>query len=94
MNEFLKKYKNKWIRYWTKKRMWTPYDMEIKNPDQSDLNFEECSHGYIVEAYNLGYDWLVGIGEEPNSSRYISFYKLSELDMAYSEADQEEEIYE
>lgn len=90
MNEFLKKYKDKCIRYWIRRTNWTPYEMNLKDPDQSDLFNEEADFGYIIEAYNLGYDWLVGISEDSNGSGYISFYRLSELEMAYNERDQED----
>lgn len=89
MDKFFEKYKGKYIRYWIHKIRWTPYELDCKDPNQSTLESEECNFGYITEVYNLGYDWLIGISEEINSD-YISFYKLSELDIAYTGFDQED----
>lgn len=89
MDKFFEKYKGKYIRYWIHKTIWTPYEMNCKDPNQSALESEECNFGYITEIYNLGYDWLVGISEDPDIN-YTTFYKLSELDIAYTESDQED----
>lgn len=89
MKDFVVRNKDTVFRYWHRKHMWTPYEMDLKDPLQSDLEVDECSYGYIVEAINLGYDWLIGISEGTNDAKYISYYRLSELDLAYNEADQE-----
>lgn len=88
MKDFVERNKNTVFRYWHRKRMWTPYEMELKDPCQSDLEFEECSYGYIIEAVNLGYDWLIGISEDKKAD-YVSYYKLSEIDLAVSVTDRE-----
>ena len=74
--------------------MWTPYEMELKDPCQSDLNDEKCSFGYLIEAINLVYDWLICISEysenfDFDNIDYISYYKLSELDLAVCKSDQD-----
>lgn len=89
MKNFVEKKKNKKFRYWLKKRMWTPYEMDKKDPCQSDLEDEECSYGYIVDVADLGYDWLIGISEDSADLDYVQYYKLSELDLAISERDQD-----
>lgn len=88
MKDFVERNKNTVFRYWHRKRMWTPYEMELKDPLQSDLELEECSFGYIVEAINLGHDWLIGISEDKKAD-YVSYYRLSEIDLAISDTDQE-----
>ena len=90
MKDFIDRNKNKIFRYWLRKRMWTSYEMELKDPTQTDLDNEECLYGYLIDAVNLGYDWLIGISDEQTleEAKYISYYKLSELDLAYSDSDQ------
>ena len=90
MKNFIKKHRNDVFRYWIHKRMWTPYEMELKDPDQTDYENLECDYGYLVEAIDLGYDWLIGISDTLDKI-YISYYKLSELELALSDSDQEDE---
>lgn len=88
MKDFVEKNKDTVFRYWLRKRMWTPYEMELKDKYQSDLEDEEAEYGYLVEAVDLGHDWLIGISEDKKFD-YISYYRLSELDLAISLTDQE-----
>jgi hypothetical protein len=88
MKDFVEKNTDIVFRYWLRKRMWTPYEMELKDKYQSDLEDEEASYGYLVEAINLGHDWLIGISEDKIAD-YISYYRLSEIDLAISKKDQE-----
>ena len=90
MKEFYEKHKNTLFRYWLRKRMWTPYDMERKYPDQLEYGDKECSYGYIVEVIDLSYDWLIGISDEPNGE-YIEYHKFNDLELAYCKTDQEAE---
>lgn len=48
---------------------------------------EECMFGIILEAIPIPNDILIGLSEdgEPN---YVEYYKLSEMDLAFSESDQ------
>lgn len=89
MYEFFEKHRNTVFRYWERKRLWTPYDQEQKDPDQLEYGDVECSFGYIVEVVNLGYDWLVGISETLECG-YIEYYKLNDIELAVSDYDQEE----
>ena len=88
MKDFVEKNKDTVFRYWLRKRMWTPYEMELKDKYQSDLEDEEAEYGYLVEAVDLGHDWLIGVSEDKNAD-YISYYRLSEIDLAISNNDQE-----
>ena len=90
MKEFFEKHKNTVFRYWQRKRMWTPYDMEVKSEYQLEYGDEECSYGYIVEVANLGYDWLIGISADLEAD-YIEYYKLNDIELAYCDSDQKEE---
>ena len=87
MKRFIKKYKNVLFRYWLRKRMWTPYDIERKDPCQGEYGDEECSYGYIVEVVDLGYDWLIGISPDL-AADYIEYFKLNDIELAYSSSDQ------
>ena len=89
MKEFFEKHKNKVFRYWQRKRIWTPYDLECKDPYQSEYVDDECSYGYIIEVVDLGYDWLIGIAESLEA-RYIEYHKLNDIELAYSVSDQDE----
>ena len=88
MKNFVEKNKNTVFRYRLRKRMWTPYEMELKDQYQTDLVDEDASYGYLVEAVDLGNDWLIGISEDKKFD-YISYYRLSELDLAISDTDQD-----
>ena len=90
MREFIEKHKNTVFRYWQRKRMWTPHDLECKDPNQLEFGDDECSYGYIVEVADLGYDWLIGIASELDAG-YIEYYKLNDIELAYSDSDQETE---
>ena len=87
MKEFFEKHKNDIFRYWIRKRMWTPYEVELKDPYQAEYGDEECSHGYIVEIVDLGYDWLIGISESLDAT-YVEYFKLSDIELAFSDTDQ------
>ena len=87
MREFFENHRNDVFRYWIRRRMWTPYEMEQKDPYQAEYGDEECSFGYIVEAVDLGYDWLIGISESQDAT-YIEYFKLSGIELAFSDSDQ------
>ena len=89
MKNFIKKHKNDVFRYWIRKRMWTPYDVEQKDPYQLEYGDEECSFGYIVETVDLGHDLLIGIAESPEAT-YIEYFKLNDVELALCKSDQDE----
>ena len=92
MKEFFEKHKNTVFRYWERRRMWTPYDVEVKSPYQLEYGDEECNYGYIVAVVDLGYDWLIGISPDLEAD-YIEYHKLNDIEFAYSAGDQEEEEF-
>lgn len=90
MREFFEKHKNIVFRYWKRRRMWTPYDVEAKNPYQVEYGDEECTYAYIVEVVDLGFDWLIGFADSLDAD-YIEYHKLNDIVLAYSNTDQPEE---
>ena len=90
MKEFFETHKHHVLRYWERKRMWTPYDIECKDPDQLEYGDVECAHGYMVELYDIGNDWLIGFSEDREAG-YVEYHKLSDIEFAYSDSDQEDE---
>ena len=90
-NEWLEVHKDDCFRYWVHKVMFTPYEIEEKFEDQSCFEDETCSFGYIVDHVVLpDNDILLGLSESKDDG-YISYYKLSAIDLALSKNDNEEE---
>lgn len=90
MKDFFEKHKNTLFRYWHRKRMWTPYDIEAKYKYQLEYGDTECNYGYIVEVADLGYDWLIGISDSLEAN-YIEYFKFNDIELAYNNNDQEAE---
>lgn len=87
--EWIDLHKDDCFRYWVHKIMFTPYEIEQKFEDQCCFEDETCSYGYIVETVVLpDDDILLGISEDRNG--YVSYYKLSAIDLALSKSDNEE----
>lgn len=89
--KWLEVHKDDCFRYWVHKIMFTPYEIEQKFEDESCLEDVTCSYGYIVDHVVLpDGDILLGLSES-KSGDYISYYKLSAIDLALSDFDEEEE---
>ena len=89
--EWLEIHKDDCFRYWVHKIMFTPYEVEEKFSDQSCFEDDTCSYGYIVEHVILpDNDILLGIREDKEYG-YITYQKLSEIDLALSDKDNEDE---
>lgn len=87
--EWIELHKDDCFRYWVHKTIFTPYEIEEKFEDQSCFEDEICSYGYIVETIILpDNDVLLGLSEDKDG--YISYYKLSGIDLALSKSDNEE----
>ena len=79
------------FRYWVHKKLFTPYEEEQKFEDQCLCESDECSYEYIVDYAILpDNDILLGLSEDKEAG-YISYYKLSAIDLALSKKDNEEE---
>lgn len=87
--EWIELHKDDCFRYWVHKIMFTPYEIEQKFSDQSCFEDETCSYGYIIETITLpDNDILLGLSEDKDG--YISYYKLSNIDLALCKSDNEE----
>lgn len=83
---------NKIFRWWKYKRMFTPYEQEMKFEDQSDLEEDECSYGYFKEAIRLpDGDILIGIQATDIDREFIQYEKLSNIDFMFCESDMNED---
>ena len=89
--EWLEVHKDDCFRYWVHKIMFTPYEVEEKFEDQSCLEDTEASFGYIVDYIVLpDNDILLGLREDKEYG-YTTYKKLSEIDLALSDKDNEDE---
>lgn len=85
--EWVEAHKDISFRYWVRKTMFTPYEVAEKFEDQGYTESETCEYGYIVEYIVLpDNDILLGLSESKEAD-YISYYKLSAIDLAYSDTD-------
>lgn len=92
------------FRYWVYRRMFTPLETEKKYIDQDYFEDSYCKHGVMKECIKLAdNDYLIGFQDiivDDRSITYldgISYYKLSEIRLAFSYIDQptdEKEIIE
>lgn len=77
-------------RYWVYKRMYTPYEQAQQFTDESEFKDVECAYGVIKEAIELpDGDVLLGFGDPSGTVEYIEYFKLSEIQLAYSATDAE-----
>ena len=94
MKDFIEENKNTIFRYWIKKEKFTPYEKKMCYEDESLYINEEAYHGYITECIDLNNgDYLLAIRSEDNMDSdniYVEYYKLSSIDIAYADNDQEE----
>ena len=90
IKEWLELHKDDCFRYWVHKFIFTPYEVEEKFENQSCLEDDECMYGYIVDHVVLpDNDVMIGLSESKDGG-YISYYKLSAIDLALSDFDKEE----
>ena len=93
MKDFIEENKDTIFRYWIKKEKFTPYEEKMCNEYESLYINEEADYGYITECIDLNNgDYLLAIRPVDNmDSNYVykEYYKLSNIDIAYSDKDQE-----
>ena len=88
---WIEKHKNISFRYWVHKKMFTPYEVDLKDENQSCTDSEECNYGYITDYTILpNNDVMIGFSEDKVAD-YIAYYKLSEIEINYCKSDNEEE---
>ena len=93
--EYLEDAEERIFRYWVYRRMFTPIETEKKFIDESFYEDSHCHFGMIVECISLNEeDYHIGFQDvslEENTVHIygnISYYKLSEIRMAYLQKDQ------
>lgn len=83
------------FRLWEYKRLFTPYEQTRLYEDQSVLENDECFYVRIKDTINLpdGDILLATYSVEggDDSDDYITYYKLSNVALAKSETDMEED---
>lgn len=92
--EYLKSLpENTIFRLWQLKRMFTPFEQDIKDEYQSIYEDEICKKVYIRDAIELpDGDILVAAQDCEIEQEYIEYYKLSQIDLARAERDKENNI--
>lgn len=81
------------FRLWELKPMFTPYEQEIKSEFQSIYKDETCKKVYIRDAIELpDGDILMAVQDCEIEQEYIEYFKLSQIDLARSERDKENNI--
>ena len=88
-------------RFLVYKKLFTPYEQDKKFMDESQFEDIHYRFGFIEEAIDLGHgQWLIGFREivDGGVCGYISYFRLSDIQMSYFEQDQhmfeEEECFE
>lgn len=92
MQAFIEEHKDEVFRYWRYKRPGLKYDSD---DDESPGPYvsERCERGRLVSDVTLpGYDMLLCFEEDlGHGEMYRTYIRLSEVDIAYSDTDQEDE---
>lgn len=80
------------FRLWEYKRMFTPYEIAHKFEDENEYKNEECYYVCIKDTITLpDGDILLATYDCSEHGEYISYYKLSNIELAKCESDMEEE---
>ena len=98
IKDFFKVHDGQIFRFWVYKKMFTPYEQEKKFSDESIYENAHCSYGRIIEvaplpdgdillAFQIDGNYDVGI----NDIDYVTYYKLSEIQLDWSKNDQVED---
>ena len=89
---FIEEYSGKILRYWKYKKPGIVYDYG-DGEEPGPYECETCSYGRLVRAYELPDGDLLLCFEDKgiNDGVYQEFFKLSEVNIAYTDYDQEED---
>lgn len=80
------------FRIWERKTVFTPYEQEQKFVDQSLFVDSLCTLVRIRDVITLpDGDLLLAVTETDSDDTYVSYCKLSEIALAKSEKDMEDE---
>lgn len=89
------------FRVWKYKRMFTPYEQKEAFSDESIYEDDICDYVKIREAIELpDGDILLGLQtiedskDLDNEDSYLSYYRLSQIELTYSPDDQKIEEWE
>ena len=97
IKEFFHAHDGHIFRFWVYKKMFTPYEQDKKFSDESIYENEYCSYGRIVEVSPLpDGDILLAFQiddnyENNNDIDYVTYHKLSEIQLDWSKQDQVED---
>lgn len=79
------------FRLWQLKRIFTPFEQDVKDEYQSIYEEEVCKKVHILDAIDLpDGDVLLAIHDIELDDNYIQYYKLSNIDLARSDIDKED----
>ena len=83
LEDFVRKYSGKTFRVWYRKRPGINYS----------ASSEECEFSTLVGAYEIGSnDWLLALENLlSDGKKYVEFCRLSEIDLNFSDGDQDDE---
>lgn len=79
-------------RFVVYKKLFTPYEQDKKFSDESQFEDDYFRFGLIEETIELGHgEWLLGFREviDGEVCSYISYFKLSDIQLSYFEKDQD-----
>lgn len=79
------------FRMWEYKRMFTPYEQEEKFSDESLYVNIECEFVYIKDVITLPDGDLLLAVSPIDLSEYVEYHKLSNISLAKTDKDMEEE---
>lgn len=79
------------FRMWEYKRMFTPYEQEEKFSDESLYVNTECEFIYIKDVITLPDGDLLLAVSPIDLSAYVEYHKLSNISLAKTDKDMEEE---
>lgn len=90
--EYLKSLpENTIFRLWQLKRIFTPFEQDVKDEYQSIYEEEVCKKVIILDAIDLpDGDVLLAVHDIEQYPNYIEYYKLSNVDLARSDLDKED----
>jgi len=89
MEEFISKNLGRVFRFWTYRKLYTPYELEQKFSDETVYEDDHASFGYLKEAIKLDNgDYLLGF-EMQDIPGYIEYRPLSRITLALFDADQD-----
>lgn len=78
------------FRLWQLKRIFTPFEQDIKDEYQSIYEEDICKKVHILDAIDLpDGDVLLAVHDIELDDNYIQYYKLSSIDLAKSDIDKE-----